>query len=137
MEKAYRAFGSELSHEVTPLEAGMARFVDLDKGDFVGRTALLARQEKPLQWKLAYLSIEAKDRDVIGAEPVYHKEKLVGSVTSGGFGHFVGKNLAFAYVEPPYAELNTELEVTMLGQAVKAKVLKAPAYDPTNQRLKA
>lgn len=136
MEKGYRGFGSELSPEITPLEAGMERFVDFEKGDFVGRAALLARKSKPLPWNLAYLVIEGADRDVIGAEPVHANGRLVGSVTSGAHGHATGKTLAFAYVEPTSAVPGTALRVTMLGEDFKATAVDAPLYDPANARLR-
>ncbi|MGD9743926.1 MAG: FAD-dependent oxidoreductase [Dongiaceae bacterium] len=136
MEKGYRGFGTELSAEITPLEAGLERFVDFGKSEFVGRDALLKRREKPLPWKLAYLAIEGADRDVIGAEPVFANGRLVGSVTSGAHGHGTGKTLAFAYVEPASLVPGTSLRVTMLGEDFAATPLEAPIYDPANARLR-
>jgi dimethylglycine dehydrogenase len=136
MEKAYKGFGTELTPESTPLEAGLERFVDFEKGDFVGRDALLAQRAKPPRWRLAYMAIEMADRDVIGSEPVYANGRLVGTVTSGAFGRSVDKTLAFAFVEPASAVPDTRLRVTMLGDDFRATVLARPAYDPANTKLR-
>lgn len=136
MEKAYRGFGSELSNEVSLIEAGMERFAALDKGDFIGRGALLKRKQEGIQWKLAYLALGAHHLDVMGSEAIYSAGRIVGVVTSGGFGHSVGKNLAFAYVEPEFANCDAELEIEMLGERYSATVLEAPIHDPMNERLR-
>lgn len=137
MEKAYRGFGSELSNELSLIEADMERFAALDKGDFIGRAALLKRKQEAIQWKLAYLALGADHLDVMGSEAIYAQGRIVGVVTSGGFGHAVGKNLAFAYVEPEFADGAAALEIEMLGERYSATVLKAPSYDPMNERLRA
>jgi dimethylglycine dehydrogenase len=137
LEKAYRAWGAELTTEVTPLEAGLDRFVAFDKGPFIGREALLrARRDGP-RWRLAYLAVDAVDADPIGNEPVVDADRLVGITTSGAYGPTVGRALAFAYVEPRLAEPGTRLGVTILGEPRPARVLGAPAYDPDSRRLRA
>lgn len=136
MEKAYRGFGTELTAEITPLEAGLERLVAFEKKDFIGRDALLVRREKPLSLKIAYLAIEGADRDVIGSEPVLADGKLVGSITSGAHGHATGQTLAFAYVDPASAAPGTRLKVVMLGEEFPAVALSSPAYDPSNAKLR-
>jgi dimethylglycine dehydrogenase len=137
MEKAYRGFGSELSSEITLIEADMERFAATGKKDsFVGREATLKRKQEGIRWKLAYLSIDAPHLDVLGSEAVYSGDRIVGLITSGGFGHSVKANLAFSYVEPEFAEPATELEVEMLGERYRAEVLGAAMYDPNNERLR-
>ena len=137
MEKAYRGFGSELNNEVTLIEAGMERFVALGKGDFTGRTAVAQRKQESPSIRLAYLAVDAPDLDVLGQEPVYDGCNLVGAITSGGFGHSVGRNLAFAYVAADRAVAGTRLEVEMLGERYPAEVLAEPVWDPANTRLRA
>ena len=134
MEKAYRAFGSELSSEVSLIEADMERFAAFDKETFVGRDAMLVRKQQGVQWKLAYLAVGADHLDVLGSEAIYNRDRVVGVVTSGGFGHTVSRNLAFSYVEPELAIPGTDLEVEMLGQRYPASVLETAVYDPGNQR---
>ncbi|MFP6742479.1 MAG: aminomethyltransferase family protein, partial [Alphaproteobacteria bacterium] len=137
MEKAYRGFGAELMNEMTPIEADIERFVDYDQGDFVGHGALLQRKQDGVAWKLAYLSLVAPDLDILGSEPVYTDGKIVGVITSGGYGHTVGQNLAFAYVPPALAAPGTALQVEMLGNLVEAEVQATAIYDSRNERLRA
>ncbi len=99
MEKAYRAWGSELTNEVTPLEAGLERFLAWDKGAFLGRDALAARRHAPLATRLVYLELDAGDADARGGEPVHVGGRCVGVTTSGAYGHAVGKSLAYAYLQ--------------------------------------
>jgi dimethylglycine dehydrogenase len=112
------------------------RFVDFEKGDFIGRDALLAQRAKSPRWKLVYIAIDTSDRAVIGSEPVYAEGNLIGTVTSGAFGRTEGKTLAFALVEPGSAALDTRLSVTMLGEQFPATILPGPIYDPANAKLR-
>lgn len=137
IEKAYRGFGGELTNELSPIEADMERFIAYDKGEFTGRAALLSRKQQGVQWKLVYVEIKDTDRDVIGSEAVYDGERIVGIVTSGGYGHSVRKTLAFAYVDPQYDTPGTRLDVMMLGDRYAAVVLDGPVYDPRNERMRA
>ncbi len=136
MEKAFRAWGAELTTEVTLLEAGMARFLARDDRPFLGREALCRAERAGPRWRLAYLAVDAADADPLGNEPVYAGDRLVGITTSGAFGYTVGRSLAFAYVEPPAAAPGTRLAVQILGDRRPAVVLAAPAYDPDHARLR-
>src|SRR5262249_9124234 len=93
MEKAFRAWGAELTTEVTLWGGDMARSVPLDKPDFVGRAALLAAGDAGPRWMLAYLAIDAADADPIGNEPVYDGSRLVGITTGGAYGYTVKQSL--------------------------------------------
>ncbi len=141
MEKAYKGWGVELTTEITPMEAGLERFVDFSKC-FLGREATLSRKLLGVTTKLVYVSVETSDSDCLGNEPVLDPEstvsggKVIGVTTSGGFGHSIGKSLAFAYVQPQYAEPGTKFEIRLLGQNHPATVLKDAAYDPQNLRLR-
>jgi dimethylglycine dehydrogenase len=137
LEKAYKGWGAELTNEITMIEADMTRFVNFEKGDFVGREALLKKRENGIAIQLVYLGLEAGDADPLGNEPVSTNGRIVGVTTSGGYGHAVSQSLAFAYVEPGCAAPGTALEVTILGEKRPARVLEGPAYDPTNARLRA
>ncbi|MBM3124951.1 MAG: aminomethyl transferase family protein, partial [Chloroflexi bacterium] len=136
MEKAYAGWGAELTNEVTPIEAGLDRFVKLDK-DFVGRAAVLKAKESGVAFKLVYVEVDAKNADVFGGEPVYAGEKVIGVATSGGYGHIVGKSLAFVYVNPGYDAPGAQLSIDILGERCTARVLAKPVYDPENLRLRA
>ncbi len=137
MEKAYRGWGSELTGEITLSEADMARFLKIDKGDFIGRDALLAHGNEPPRTKLVYLEVDSPDVDICGGEPVFCNGKYAGVATSGGYGYSVQKNLAFAYVTPDLAKTGTTLEILILGKMCKAQVLSEPVWDPKNERLRA
>ena len=142
MEKRYFT-SRELTHDVNPDEAGLHRFVKTDKGDFVGRDALLARRagaasgDEPYRWRLAYLAVEAGDADVHAADGVYAGGEAVGLVTSGAYGFHTGQSLAFAYLAPQHAEPGTALEVRVVGDLRPARVLDEAVHDPTNTRLRA
>lgn len=137
MEKAYRSWGAELTNEVNMLEADMARFIKLDKDGFVGKDATLEQQGKASSFQLIYFSVDAKDADVQGSEPIFANGECVGITTSGGYGHAVKQSLGFGYVAPQFADSNSELSVSLLGEQCAISVLKQPIYDPGNSRLKA
>jgi dimethylglycine dehydrogenase len=135
MEKAYRAWGSELTNEVTMIAADMERFVAFSK-DFVGKAATLrAKQEGP-PIQLVYLAVDAVDNDCYGNEPVYRGDKLIGVTTGGAYGHAVGASLAFAYIEPNLAQADG-IEVLMMGRRCAARILPRPLWDPENLRRRA
>jgi dimethylglycine dehydrogenase len=135
-EKAYYAWGAELINEITMIEAGMERFVNFDKGDFVGREALLKRQKEQLKWKIAYVEVYAEDADVRGGEPAYDGDQVIGVTSSGSYGHRVEKSLAFVFVPPEYAAPGTTFDIEILSHRRQAKVLAGAAYDPENKRLR-
>ncbi len=137
MEKAYRGIGAELTNEITLVEADMERFLNLEKGDFTGCRATEKVKAGEIALKLVYGELDAVDSDVRGGEPVFDGETTIGVTTSGGYGHGVNKSLFFAYVAPAYAKPDTAFEISVLGDRRPARVLAEPAYDPTNQRLRA
>jgi dimethylglycine dehydrogenase len=137
MEKAYRGWGSELTSEIDMFEGAMERFIRLDKGDFVGRSASLARQQRGERMKLVYLSVDSNECDCMGNEPVYAGADLVGITTSGAYGHSVGRSLAFAYVDPKLQAPGNRLDVLMFGERRAAVILPDAAYDPGNERPRA
>jgi dimethylglycine dehydrogenase len=113
----------------------MERFVDFEKGDFIGRDALLEQREKGVDCKLACLVVDAVDADPHGFEPIYAEGKPIAYVASGGYGHTVQKSIAFAYLPTAYIEPGTELEVGILGERRAARVVEQPLYDPKAERL--
>lgn len=139
IEKGYKAWGSELTTEITPIEARLERFVDFD-GDFIGKAATVARRDQadPLAMVLVYCEIDDGDSDLLGNEPAYGRDgEVMGIGTSGAFGHSVGKSLGFVYVAPEYEAPGSTFELDMLGVRRTATVLAEPAYDPANEALRA
>jgi dimethylglycine dehydrogenase len=136
MEKGYPAWGSELTTEVTPVEADLMRFVKIDR-DFIGRDVVEGKVRDGVDIQLVYLSVDADDADCVGNEPVYDGDRLIGITTSGAYGHRVGRSIAFAYVEPGYAKPGMHFDVAILGERRRATVEAEALYDPKNERLKA
>ena len=133
LEKGFKGAG-ELTNEVTLPEADVMRFVKLDKGDFVGKQATEASLNGALPWTCVYLGIEPDGvSDGHGGEAVLLNGDVVGTTSSIAYGHSVGTILAFAYVRPEAAEPGTALEVVIMGEPRKARVLAEPAYDPENR----
>jgi glycine cleavage system aminomethyltransferase T len=135
LEKAYRLWGSDMSADWTPLEAGLERFVRFDKGEFIGREALLRQRERGFERLLSCLVVDADDMDPHGYEPVRSGGEIVGYVASGGYGHTVRAPIAFSYLPIELAVIGTELEVELLGEQRPARVVEQPLYDPQNERL--
>jgi len=137
MEKAYRGWGAELTGEISLVEAGMDRFFNLKKkNNFFGAKALQDKIQSGVDIKIVYLEVDVDNADARGNEPVYHNNKIVGVVTSGGYGFRTKKSLAFAYVKSDLAN-GGNLEIEIQGQKRKAKILDKVVYDPDNQRLRA
>ncbi len=124
LEKGYRSWGSDLTTERSPLEAGLAPFVRKDLRDAL-----------PEEWDMVLLEIEAGEVDPFYAHTLWQGATPVGIVTSGAYGHRTGKVLALAYLRDPNAREN--LTVSILGQRRQATILPRPPYDPDNTRMKA
>jgi dimethylglycine dehydrogenase len=137
LEKGYRSWGADINTEVTPLEAGLERFVAFDKGDFLGRAALLEQRSAALRKRLATLEVDALDADCWGSEAVWAGGRVVGITTSGGYAHWLGRSLAVAYLDAEAAAPGTRLEVEILGARRPARAVAEPLFDPTNLRLRA
>jgi dimethylglycine dehydrogenase len=135
LEKAYRLWGADMSADWTPLEAGLERFVAIDKGEFVGRHALLRQREEGVARTLACLTVETDDADPHGNEPVRADGVPIGYVSAGGYGHVVEQSIALAYLPIAHAEPETRLTVDILGEPRPAVVVPQPIYDPENLRL--
>lgn len=133
-EKSYRAFGTELGRDATPLEAGLDRFVDLSK-DFHGKAAMLA---KGIRSKCVTLLIDGPDdADPWGREALYHGDTRVGRLTSGGYSVAFGQQIGMGYVRPDLAVAGTTLQVKMLNQLWTCTVTEDSPYDPTNVTIRA
>jgi glycine cleavage system aminomethyltransferase T/glycine/D-amino acid oxidase-like deaminating enzyme len=133
LEKGYRAWGSDLSSETTPYEAGLGFAVAKDK-DFLGRDAL----DPDPAVLLACLVLDDPRATALGSEPVRAPGgEPVGRVTSGGYGHAVRASIAYAYVPREHAEPGTRLEVDSFGEWIGAEVRSQPLWDPAGERLRA
>ena len=137
LEKSYRLIPRELSIEYSALESGLERFVDQSKGDFTGKAGLQEWQKSGFKWKFVTLEVfEIENADPRGSEPIYANSELVGRCTSGGYGWRVEKSLALGMIDSKYSELNTLLEVEILGERFPAKIIAESPFDPKNERLR-
>ena len=137
LEKSFGIWSAEFTQGYTAAQTGMDRWIDWDKGDFVGREAALAERdsEGPSQ-VVVTLEVDAEDADASGYEPIWKDGKLVGFVTSGGYGYTVGKSLAMAMVDRDLTAEGTELTVHIVGAERTARVIAASPYDPTAKAMR-
>jgi dimethylglycine dehydrogenase len=137
LEKSYRMVGTELSIEYSAYESAMDRFIKPDKGDFLGRDALLAWQEAGMKNRLVTLEVHDVDgADALGNNALLKDGELIGRATGGGYGFRVGKSLALGMVKPEFAEPGSKLEIEILGKTYAASVIADSPFDPRNERLR-
>jgi 4-methylaminobutanoate oxidase (formaldehyde-forming) len=136
LEKGYRAWGADITPDENPWEAGLGFAVKLDKGDFVGRDALVEARKRPPAKLLACLVLDDQRSVALGSEPVRIAGELVGRVTSGGYGYTVGRSIAYAYVPVESAEAGTPVEVEVFGKWVSGEVAAEPLLDPVAKRIR-
>jgi dimethylglycine dehydrogenase len=139
VEKSYRMWGTDLTPDYTPFEAGLDRFVRLNKGPFIGKEALEKQLAAGVPHRFVTLEVHGvEDADPLGNEPLYDAAgRLVGRATSGYFGHNLMKSLAIGYVETGCAVVGRELSIEILGERKRAVILIDSPYDPENRDLKA
>jgi len=136
LEKSYRMWGMDLTKEYSILEAGLDRFVKIQKGQFTGREALLLQRESGVPQEFITLEVDVDDADPMGNEPVFSGNEMIGRATSGCYGHSVGKSLALAYVESGTGSVGTELELEILDKRYPARVIEESPCDPQNEKLR-
>ena len=136
-EKGYCYWGTELTPEYTPFDAGLDFCVALDKGDFIGREALAKTKEQGPKWKLCTFTIDA-DRPVMlrGSEPIIHGGRVVGITTSGGYGYTVGKTIAYSYITVEDANYDQGYEIEVYMEMYPATRHDNRAlYDPERKKI--
>jgi dimethylglycine dehydrogenase len=136
LEKGYGSFNKDFRPDYTPGETGLDRFVDFDKPDFAGREAALAERARGPKRKFVVFEVDADDADVVGYESVLKDGAPVGYVTSGGYGHWVGKSLAVGYVPTALARDGERFSIDILGRDCDAVIRRAPLHDPSGARLR-
>ncbi|MBP5871755.1 GcvT family protein [Streptomyces scabiei] len=135
LEKGYRSFGTDMTYEHDPYEAGVGFAVKLDKDDFIGKDALLRRKEN-VRRKLSCLVIDDPRSVVLGKEPVLDGDRPVGYVTSAAYGYTIGKGIAYAWLPTELTAPGTVLHIGYFDQRVEAVVTEEPLFDPTMSRLR-
>ncbi len=137
LEKSYRMVGTEMSIEYSAYESAMDRFVKPDKGDFLGRDALLAWQERGANNMLVTLEVSGvDDADALGNNALFSDGEMIGRATGGGFGFRIGKSLALGMVRPELAAPGTRIDIEILGKNYAATVIPDSPFDPKNERLR-
>jgi dimethylglycine dehydrogenase len=137
IEKSFGTWTREFRPIYGPYEAGLGRFVDLKKGDFIGRAAAVEEKEGGGALRLAAFTVDAADADALGDEPIWHDGKVVGWVTSGAYGHSVQRSLALGYIPASLAGADSGFEIELIGERRKAERQAMPAFDPTGTRMRA
>ena len=144
MEKGYRHWGHDITTDDTPLEAGLAFVVAWDKPNgFIGRDALLAQKEAGLRKRLAQFALADPDKLLYHNEPIWRDDVIVGTITSGMYGHTVDASLGMGWVSGPDGGLagrdyvlSGRYEIEVAGERVPARVSLEPWYDPKSTRVR-
>ncbi len=138
LEKSFGIWSAEFTQGYTAAQTGMDRWIDWSKPAFVGRDAALKEREgNGPERQVVTLEVDALDADASGFEPVWSGDKLIGFVTSGGYGHTIGKSLAMAMIDSDKAGVGTALKVHIVGVERAAKVIAASPYDPEGKAMRA
>ena len=140
LEKGYRHWGSDIGPDDTPYEAGLGFCVKLDKGDFIGRDALVRQREKGLTRKLAIFTLEDPGPLLYHDEPIYRNGELVSRNTHGAYAHYLGCAMGMGYLENPEGIsdewiMSGNYEIDVEGTLYSASVHINAPYDPEGQRV--
>lgn len=134
LEKSYRAMYRDMNPELSAWESSLDRFIRLEKGDFIGRDALISQKEAGVKRRLVTIAVETDGASTLIYESVFHNGQLAGRVTSGTYGWTMGHDIAFALLPQELTAPGTPLEVSVLGQRCKARVIADSPYDPEGLR---
>ncbi|NDE02676.1 MAG: FAD-dependent oxidoreductase, partial [Gammaproteobacteria bacterium] len=136
LEKAYGSWAREYRPIYGPLEAGLERFVALDKqADFIGKAAARRERDTGGRLRLRCFTVDALDADVIGDEPIWREGKVCGWVTSGGYAHDSKVSVALGYVPREIADETEGWSIEILGEMRTARLQARPLFDPEGARM--
>lgn len=136
MEKGFLHWKADLITEFDPFETGLSRFVNLEKQDFIGKAALLKRQAVGPKRQLVTLKIDTNHAPAHPGASLMQGNTVVGTITSGDYGHRVGMNLAYAFVEPDFAAVGSSVQLDLCGDRITAHVVDTSPYDPKFERMR-
>jgi len=136
MEKGFLHWKADLLTEFDPYETGLDLFVKPEKGDFIGRSALLQRRAEGPRKRLVTLKLDATHAPAPPGASLMTGARVVGTVTSGDWGHRVGMNLAYAFVDPALASEGSQMDLDLCGDRVAAEVIAPSPYDPDFSRIR-
>lgn len=137
LEKSYRMVGTELSIEYSAYESALDRFIQPEKDDFLGKSALLKSRKAGLENMLVTLEVkDVDDADALGNNALTVKGNLVGRATGGGYGFRINKSIALGMVKPELSSPGTQLQIEILGKQYDAEIIPESPFDPNNERLR-
>lgn len=137
LEKGYRLWGADIHTDYTPDEAGIGWAVRPEKGDFIGREALLRKREAGPARRLCCMCVEQPGAALLGKEPILHNGAPVGYVTSANYGYSVGALIAYGYLPAALCAPGTAVTIEYFGEPMRAVVSEEPRFDPANARMRA
>jgi glycine cleavage system aminomethyltransferase T len=126
LEKGYRLWGADIHSEYNPYEAGLGFVVRLDKGDFLGRSALERCKREGIMRRLCCLTLDDPNAVVMGKEPILDGDQVLGHATSANYGYTVGQSIVYGYLPADHASEGTKVEVLFFGKRHPATVRREP-----------
>ncbi|MEO5940178.1 MAG: FAD-dependent oxidoreductase, partial [Candidatus Limnocylindrales bacterium] len=136
LEKGYRSWGTDMTTEHDPFEAGLGFAVRMDKGDFIGRAAIEGRSEATAARRLTCLTLDRATDVLMGKEPILVGGEPAGYVTSAAFGFSIGRSIAYGWLPAAAAVTGTAVEIESFGERLPATVAAEPLFDPAMARLR-
>ncbi len=131
LEKSFGIWSAEFTQAYSAGQTAMDKWIAWDKGDFIGRQAAIQeRDNAPPKQRLVTIEIDALDADASGYEPIWKDGKRIGFITSGGYGHVIGKSLAMAMIDSDVCAIGTPLTAHIVGVERGAKIIAPSPYDP-------
>ena len=142
LDKCYRGWKADLEIGFSPFDAGLDRFVDLTKPDFVGKAALVAEQAAGSPWRFVPITLDtAGPADAPFCSSIFDGDgpdaERIGIVTSGGWSFTLDQSVALGYIRPQFAAAGTKVHIMILGRMTAGTVGREPLFDPGNERLRA
>jgi 4-methylaminobutanoate oxidase (formaldehyde-forming) len=136
IEKGYLYWSGDITQEDNPFEAGLGFCVKLNKGDFIGREALVKIEEQGIQRKLCTLTMDANG-GLYGGESVCSHGRIIDRIRTGTYGYSIGKDIGLVYLPLDLAKAGVEVEVEVFGERIRAQVAATRLFDPKGERLRA
>ncbi|HEY5269438.1 MAG TPA: FAD-dependent oxidoreductase [Anaerolineales bacterium] len=137
LEKGYRYYTADVTMLETPYEGGLGFCVHLDKGDFIGKNALVKQKQEGLKRKLCTLVLDGSEfTQIYGGEAIYHDGKVISRVRSGGFGYALKKNILYAYLPTELAKTGTRFELDLIEGRRQGEVTATVLFDPKGEHLR-
>lgn len=137
LEKGYRYWSGDIGPDYTPYEAGLGFAVQLDKGEFIGRPALLQQRAEGIRRRLCCLTLADSEAIVLGNEPIRSGDQVVGWVSSGGYGYSVRKSIVYAYLPVGLSAPGQGFAIELFGEQIPATVVQTPLWDAKGERVRA